>query len=87
MGALWIPAQELRRGAVLSRVRRGERKLAEAAELLELSYRQANRLKKRSSAAGSIALVRGNVGRVSSRADDKRRGQGSNGNERFPTLP
>ena len=87
MGTLWSPAKELRRVQVLSRVERGERKLAEAAELLELSYRQAKRLEKRYSAAGSKALVRGNVGRASNRADDKRRERGSNGNERFPTLP
>ena len=72
---------------VLSRLRRGARKLAEAAELLEVSYRQAKRLKKCSSAAGSKALVRSNVGRASNRADDKRRGHGSNGNESFPALP
>ena len=40
-------AKELRRGEVLSRVKRGELKLTEAAELLEVSYRQAKRLKKR----------------------------------------
>ena len=84
MGTLWSPAKELRRVQVLSRVERGERKLAEAAELLELSYRQAKRLEKRYSAAGSKALVRGNVGRASNRADDKRRERGSNGNQRFP---
>ena len=39
--------KELRRGEVLNRVKRGELKLTEAAELLELSYRQAKRLKKR----------------------------------------
>ena len=31
--------KELRRGEVLSRVKRGDLKLTEAAELLELSYR------------------------------------------------
>ena len=72
---------------VRSRVIRGERKLAEAAELLEVSYRQAKRFKKRYSAAGSKALVRSNIGRASSPADDERREQGANGNERFPTLP
>ena len=78
---------ELQRVEVRSRVKRGERKLAEAAELLELSYHQAKRLKKRYSTAGSKALVRGNVGHASNRADDKRRERGSNGNERFPALP
>lgn len=60
--------QELRRGEVLSRVKRGELKLAEAAELLELSYRQAKRLKKRYLAGGAKSLAHGNVGRKSNRA-------------------
>ena len=42
-----MSAKELRRGEVLSRVKRGELKLTEAAELLEVSYRHAKRLKKR----------------------------------------
>ena len=61
-------AKELRRGEVLSRVKRGELKLTEAAELLEISYRQAKRLKKRYGEGGAQALVHGNVGRVSNRA-------------------
>jgi len=60
--------KELRRGEVLSRVKRGDLKLTEAAELLELSYRQAKRLKKRYGEGGSKTLVHGNVGRASSRA-------------------
>ena len=70
-----MSAKELRRGEVLSRVKRGELNLAEAAELLEVSYRQAKRLKKRYNAGGTKALVHGNVGRASNRADDKRREQ------------
>ena len=70
-----MSAKELRRGEVLSRVKRGELKLVEAAELLEVSYRQAKRLKKRYGEGGSKALVHGNVGRRSNRADDKRREQ------------
>ncbi len=42
-----MSAKEVRRGEVLSRVKRGELKLTEAAELLDVSYRQAKRLKKR----------------------------------------
>ena len=67
--------KELRRGEVLSRVKRGELKLTEAAELLDISYRQAKRLKKRYGEGGSQALVHGNVGRASNRADSKRREQ------------
>ncbi len=61
-------AKEPRRGEVLSRVKRGELKLTEAAELLEISCRQAKRLKKRYNEGGAQALVHGNVGRVSNRA-------------------
>ncbi len=65
--------KELKRVEVLSRVKRGELKVTEAAELLEVSYRQAKRLKKRRQEGGSQALVHGKVGRVSNRADDQRR--------------
>ncbi len=70
-----MSAKELRRGEVLSRVKRGELKLTEATALLEVSYRQAKRLNKRYRAGGVKALVHGNVGRASNRADDKRREQ------------
>ena len=70
-----MSAKELRRGEVLSRVKRGELKLTEAAELLDVSYRQAKRLKKRYGEGGSKAMVHGNVGRASNRADSKRREQ------------
>ncbi len=60
--------QELRRVEVLGRVKRGKLKLVEAANLLELSYRQAKRLKKRYEEGGPQALVHGNVGRASNRA-------------------
>jgi transposase len=68
-----MSGKELKRAEVLSRVKRGELKLTEAADLLEVSYRQAKRLKKRYRAGGSKALVHGNVGRASNRVDDKRR--------------
>jgi len=68
-----MSGKELRRVEVLSRVKRGELKLTEAAELLEVSYRQAKRLKKRYRGGGSKALVHGNVGRASNRADEERR--------------
>ena len=63
-----MSAKGVRRSEVLSRVQRGECKLSEAAQLLEVSYRQAQRLKKRYSTGGAPALVHGNVGRVSNRA-------------------
>ena len=70
-----MSAKELRRSEVLSRVKRGELKLSEAAELLEISYRQVKRLKKRYGEGGTKALVHGNVGRTSNRADHERRQQ------------
>lgn len=48
----------------MNRVKRGELKLTEAAELLELSYRQAKRLKKRYGEGGAKALMHGNLGRA-----------------------
>lgn len=60
--------RELRRGEVLSRVERGELKLVEGAERLELSYRQAKRLYQRYKQGGTAALQHGNVGRRSNRA-------------------
>jgi transposase len=70
-----MSGKELRRGEVLSRVKRGDLKLSEAAQLLEVSYRQAKRLLRRYRAGGARALVHGNVGRPSNRVDDERREQ------------
>ena len=70
-----MSGKELRRGEVLSRVKRGELKLNEAAQLLEVSYRQAKRLLRRYRAGGAKALVHGNVGRPSNRIDTERREQ------------
>ena len=42
-----MSTKELRRGEVLSRVKRGELTLVEATQLLDVSYRQAKRLKAR----------------------------------------
>ena len=63
-----MSTKEQRRSEVLSRVKRGELKLSEAASLLAISYRQAKRLKKRYGEGGGQALVHGNVGRRSNRA-------------------
>ena len=60
--------KELRRGEVLGRVKRGELKLSEAAQMLEISYRQTKRMWRRYAAGGTKALRHGNVGRVSNRA-------------------
>ncbi len=63
-----MSAREMRRSEVLSRVKRGELKLTEAAELLEISYRHTKRIWRRYRAGGTKALQHGNVGRVSNRA-------------------
>ncbi len=61
MGRPWTRAKEVRRAEVLSRVKRGELKLAQAAELLELICRQAKRLEKRYGKGRPRALVHGNA--------------------------
>jgi len=91
-----MSGKELRRGEVLSRVKRGDLKLSEAAQLLEVSYRQAKRLLRRYRGGGAKALVHGNVGRPSNRVNEERREQalrlireryGGEPHERFgPTL-
>ena len=70
-----MSTREMRRVEVMGRVQRGELKLVEAAELLELSYRQVKRLNKRYQAGGARALVHHSVGRSSNRADPERRKQ------------
>src|SRR5258706_10935497 len=52
----------------MGRVKAHSLRLREAAELLELSYRQAKRIWARYRAGGAKALQHGNCGRVSNRA-------------------
>ena len=52
----------------MGRVKAGSLRLREAAELLELSYRQSKRIWARYRAGGAQALQHGNCGRVSNRA-------------------
>jgi len=51
-----MSVKEVRRGEVLSRVKRRELKLDEAAQLLKVSYRQAKRLLRRYRAGGASSL-------------------------------
>ena len=60
--------RELKRAAVLSRVSKAGWSLVQAAERMEVSYRQAKRLWRHYRAHGAKGLVHGNVGRVSNRA-------------------
>jgi transposase len=64
--------REMRRAAVLAQVKSEAWTLVEAAERMELSYRQAKRLWKRYRNHGAAALVHGSVGRDSNRAKPKK---------------
>lgn len=64
--------RELRRAAVLAQVKSGAWTIVEAAERMELSYRQAKRLWKSYESEGAVGLVHGNAGRASNRAKPKR---------------
>ena len=68
MGRTGLSRRELRRVEVMGRVRARSLRLREAAELLDLSYRQAKRIWARYRAGGAKALQHGNCGRVSNRA-------------------
>jgi transposase len=60
--------RELRRAAVLAQVKSGAWTVVEAAERMELSYRQAKRLWKRYREGGAVALAHSSAGRRSNRA-------------------
>lgn len=60
--------REMRRSAVLAQVKSGSWTLVEAAERMELSYRQAKRLWKRYGEQGAAGLVHRSAGRGSNRA-------------------
>jgi transposase len=89
--------KELRRAEVLARVKAGELRLGDAAELIELSYRQVKRLWRRYRAEGAAGLQHRSAGRRSHRAKAAgfrakvlrlvRRKYGGEAGERFgPTL-
>jgi transposase len=63
-----MSSQELRRVEVLARVKAKELKLRDAAELLEISYRQAKRLWRRYRKCGAAGVKHRNAGRRSNRA-------------------
>ena len=64
--------KELRRLAVLGRVAGGDLKLVQAAELLELSYRQGKRIWRRFRDEGAAGLVHRSAGKASNRAYPER---------------
>lgn len=67
MGIISMSVQERRRLEVFGRVGRGELRLVEAAELLQLSYRQTKRIWQRYQAEGDAGLVHKGRGRRSNR--------------------
>ena len=68
MGRTSLSAKELSRAEVMGRVKAGSLRLGEAAELLELSYRQGKRVWARYRGGGAKALQHRNCGRRSNRA-------------------
>jgi Helix-turn-helix domain len=68
LGRTGLSRKELSRVEVMGRVKAGSLRLREAAQLLELSYRQGKRIWERYRRGGAKALQHGNCGRVSNRA-------------------
>jgi transposase len=68
LGRTELSARELSRVEVMARVKAGSLRLEEAAELLELSYRQVKRVWARYRGGGAKALQHRNCGRRSNRA-------------------
>jgi transposase len=68
LGRTGLSKKELSRVEVMGRVKARSLRLREAAEMLELSYRQSKRIWARYREGGAKALQHGNCGRVSNRA-------------------
>jgi transposase len=64
--------RELTRAGVLAQVESGAWRVVQAAERMELSYRQAKRLWRRYREEGAAALAHGNAGQASNRAKPKK---------------
>ena len=71
MGRTLLSSKEVHRAEVLGRVKAGNLKLGEAAELLDLSYRQMKRVWKRYRHDGAKGLRHGGCGRESNRGYEK----------------
>jgi len=67
LGRTRLSARELNRVEVMGRVKAGGLRLVEAAELMEVSYRQAKRIWRRFRRGGAKALQHGGCGRRSNR--------------------
>jgi hypothetical protein len=68
VGRTALSKRELQRGGILARVKAGELRLVDGAELMRVSYRQSKRLWKRYQAGGAASLKHANAGRKSNRA-------------------
>ena len=68
MARTGLSEQEVMRAAVLEQVATGEWTLEEAAERMEVSYRQAKRLRKRYEKEGAAGLAHRSAGQDSNRA-------------------
>lgn len=66
-----MSTREMKRWAVMRRVRDGELSRGDAAAILALNYRQVRRIFRRFLARGQKGLVHGNVGRCSNHTDRK----------------
>jgi len=73
LGRTAMSEREMRRAAVLAQVAAREWTVVEAAERMELRYRQSKRLWRRYRERGAAGLVHGSAGRVSNRAMPKKR--------------
>jgi transposase len=62
-----LSKKELQRAGVLARVKAGELRVKDAADLMRVSYRQAKRLWQRYRSGGAAKLKHGNAGRKSNR--------------------
>lgn len=67
MGRTALSKRELRRGGVLARVKAGDLRVKDGAELMGVSYRRAKRLWKRYQAGGAAEPKHGNTWRASNR--------------------
>lgn len=72
MGRTAMSEREMRRAAVFAQVKSQAWTLVEAAERMELSYRQTKRLWKRYQKREGTGLVHGNAGRSSNRSKPKK---------------
>ena len=57
MGDIWMSDKERRKLGVMVMVKSGDLKLTDASEMLEVSYRQVKRIRKRYCEEGDIGLV------------------------------